>query len=161
MTERVLATFTDYIDFMRALRARANELQVSRDVLDEVSGLGVRYVSKLLGPRAVRRVGMKTLGPLLGALGVKLVLVEDPDAMRRFGRRNGFGARRDRNVHGGTVHFEFSARHMRKIAKKGGHNSRKYMSPKRARQLARNAAHVRWDDVRAAAAVKPKSGAAP
>lgn len=145
---RQLGTATDYHSFMVLLRARAAELKVSRDVLDEVSGLGARYVSKLLGPRPVRRVGMKTLGPLLGALGVRLVVEEDPEAMARFCKRNGFGKRDARLVRSASVHIELSQREMKKRQRNGGLNSRKNMTPRRARQLARNAAHVRWERVK-------------
>ena len=117
---RQIGSAVDYQGLLELFRLRANELNVSRDVLDEVSGLGARYVSKLLGPRPVRRVGMATLGPLLGALGVRLMLVEDADAMRRFGSRNGFGKRNETVVRGGTVTIEFSRRYMQKIGRRGG-----------------------------------------
>jgi hypothetical protein len=35
----------------------------------------------------LRRLGAASLGPLLGALGLKINLVEDPDALKRIERR--------------------------------------------------------------------------
>ena len=145
---RILASFVEYGDFMKALRARANELQISRDALDEVSGLGARYVSKLLAPNPPRRLGIKTMSALLGALGVKLVLQEDPDAMRRFGTRHGFGKRNETVVRSGTVQFCFSQREMKRRQRKGGENSRSNLDPEEASELGRRAALVRWNAVK-------------
>jgi hypothetical protein len=44
----------------------------------------------------------------------------------------------------GSVQVVLTGRFMQKIRKKGGENSRKYMSKRLATQLARRAAAVRW-----------------
>lgn len=122
MTEpaRTIGEFNDYQGFMAALRTRANELHLSRSDDDnaDVAGLPNKYIAKLLGPRPVRRVGMKTLGPLLGVLQVKLILVVDEEAVRRYGGR--VRKRDERLVRNGNVTIEFSHRHMKRIGRNGG-----------------------------------------
>jgi len=77
----------DYEGLIAAFRARAAHLQVSRQTLDDVSGLPDYYCAKLLGPKRVKHIGSVSLGPLLGALGLKLIVCEDPKSMRRYATR--------------------------------------------------------------------------
>jgi hypothetical protein len=56
-------------------------------MLDDLTGLQDGYVAKLLAPIPIKRIGMQSLGPLLTVLGVKLIMVEDSDALRRIGPR--------------------------------------------------------------------------
>jgi hypothetical protein len=67
---------TDYPSLIRAMRRRCDELQISRERLDGIAGVANRLSSKLLG-NPVKRLCLATLGPMLAALGVKLVLIED------------------------------------------------------------------------------------
>jgi hypothetical protein len=88
-----LATIADYEDLITALVARVDDLGISRDTVDEIAGLSDHYTTKLLslsdtrrpGARrlGVRSVSLRMLGPLLGALALKLVVVPDEEA---FGR---------------------------------------------------------------------------
>jgi hypothetical protein len=78
---RPLATIREYGQLVQALRERAEELNVSRETLDAVSGLQSGYSAKLLCQ--IKGVGRTSLGPLLGAMGVALVLVEDPEALAK------------------------------------------------------------------------------
>jgi hypothetical protein len=65
-----LGDVTDYESLLDTLRARAVERQiaVSGDA-NEVAGLPTGYIQKLIGPRPVRRIGMMSLGAVLGVLG--------------------------------------------------------------------------------------------
>jgi hypothetical protein len=69
------------------LRRRADELRLSRRTIDNLSGLPDGYCQKLLGPAKRRKLGMKSLGAILGALGVRLVMVEDPAACETLQRK--------------------------------------------------------------------------
>jgi hypothetical protein len=95
---------------------------------------------------------------VLAVLGVKLLMVEDQEAIKRMNRVaiQKFGAplsKRDEScVHAGTVHFALSGRHMRAIQRKGGANSRKNLGKRLRRALARKAANARWAKARKAAA---------
>jgi hypothetical protein len=146
MAPRQLAEATDYHELIAAFRNRAAELQVSGETIDEVAGLPCRYAAKLLGPNAVRRVGAISLGPLLGALGIKLVVVEDENALRQLGSR--LKKRNSNLVRAGSVHVVLTDRFMRKIRKIGGANSRKYLGKRKVKQLARKAARARWSKPR-------------
>jgi hypothetical protein len=66
------------------LRRRADELQVSRLNLDALCGLPDGYVAKLLAPQCMKAVGPKSLGALLGVMGCKLVLEEDPATLAQI-----------------------------------------------------------------------------
>ena len=89
----VLAEVHTYDELQAALRARALALDVvidsrcsprihRKEALDGVAGLPAGYSSKVLAGR--KRAGRTSLGALLSALGLKLLVVEDPEALARF-----------------------------------------------------------------------------
>jgi hypothetical protein len=80
-----LAIVTDYNGLVAALRRRIIELDTSLEAVDEVAGLPARYTSKALG--RTRGLGRTSLGPLLGALAVKLAVVPDNEALARIRHR--------------------------------------------------------------------------
>jgi hypothetical protein len=80
-----LAIVADYDGLLGALRQRAIELNTPLESIDEVAGLPTRYTTKLLG--GVRGLGRVSLGPLLGALALKLVVMPDNDALARVRHR--------------------------------------------------------------------------
>jgi hypothetical protein len=145
-----------------ALRARSDELAVSRAELDSLSGLQSGYCSKLLSPVPIKQVGMESLGPLLTVLGVKLIMVEDLDALRRIGprltKRNEqavrMRARRKR-----SKRLKFSSEWGKFMAAK-----RVLSQPKRERtRIARLAAvsrWLRWHDIKEATRAAAKAEAA-
>jgi hypothetical protein len=143
---RVLGEFSDYDELINALRARAAELNLSGEAIDTVSGLTSRYSQKLLGPHQVRRLGATSLGPFFGALAVRALLIEDKAAAARI--RSQTTPRNQSYVRdgmrAGSVHLMLTDRFMRKIRKKGGENSRKYLGKRLRKQLARKAALARW-----------------
>lgn len=83
----VLAVIRSYNDFHQALRARAEVLKVSRPVLDEIAGLQHGYTSKLLSPVPTKHISRMSFGALLGAMGLKLLLVVDDEALARVQSR--------------------------------------------------------------------------
>jgi hypothetical protein len=126
-----------YDDLHQIMRDRALELQLSREELDSRSGAQNGYSSKLLAPRPIRRASLDTLSFLLPALGLSLIVLVDETAKH---------GTRAPGRHGATVHFVFSARHMKQIQRKGGANSRKNLTPAKRRALARRAARARWQN---------------
>jgi hypothetical protein len=84
---RPLATVRDYRELVLALRARADELNVSGEVLDFVTNLPDGYCRKLLAPTHIRALGRISLGVMLSALGLKLIVAEDAEAFERVKRR--------------------------------------------------------------------------
>lgn len=155
MTHTQLAVITDYRELIVAFRARAAacNIAIGGSSAAELAGLPDRYIGKLLGPSTLgrgknaRRVGMISLGPLLGLLGVKLMMVVDPEATERMAGR--IVARNESCVRSSTVHIEISGTKFRKMQAKGGRNSRKYMSQAKASKLGAKAARARWAKGRA------------
>src|SRR5437588_3167038 len=106
-TPRVIASFDQYSGFVDALRVRKAELQISGYTIYSVAGLPMGYSQKILGPgKAVRRIGMKSLGDLLGALGVRLQMIEDAAALARIANR--LEKRDEKLVRGGTIEFRLT-----------------------------------------------------
>jgi hypothetical protein len=149
---RQLATITHsdgYHGLLSALQARAWERRISLGgaAAAEVAGLPVGYLQKILSPipksrKNVRRIGVASLGPVLGVLGVKLVMFEEREAVERFGSK--IPARQERSVRSTAVHIHLSRQFLAKIGAMGGTNSRKNISRRRSRALARKAAAARW-----------------
>ena len=142
--QRVIAEFNDYSGLVMAIRTRIEELGVPIGTLDEVAGLPTRYVSKILGPGRVRRFSMQSLTPILWTLGIKLQMVEDADTAHYELRLS----RSQQAIRAGTVYVMLNRKKMREIQRLGGLNSRKYMSKRRATQLARKSIAVRWSRAR-------------
>jgi hypothetical protein len=59
------------------------ELSISREEIDNLAGIATGYSGKLLSPARTKVFGKVSLGPTLGAIGCKLILVEDPAAAAR------------------------------------------------------------------------------
>jgi hypothetical protein len=81
---RIVAEFSDYPGLLAALRARVNELGINGQRFDAFAGLPDGYLSKLIGPNPVRRIGMISMGPLFDALGIRAVLIENGDHTKRL-----------------------------------------------------------------------------
>src|SRR6185437_5988437 len=73
---------SDYAGLRDALRARVEQLNVSRNCLDSAAGLAPGYVGKLLGPYSSRKIGGISLGLLVQAAGLKMALVDDSAAKK-------------------------------------------------------------------------------
>jgi hypothetical protein len=147
---RQLGVCHDYNGLHLILRERADELNVSRTTLDEAAGLTAGHASKLLAPRPLKKLGNLTLGLLLQTMGLKLVVVEDPEALERI-RAKLIPREVPANVlslpwavRHGAKHFLVSKRWVRKIGRKGGEQRAKNLSPRRRSAIARKAAKARW-----------------
>ena len=86
--ERRLAIVRDLEGLHAVVRARADELQVARTTIDDLAGTQSGYASKVLAPKPIKTLlGRRTLGPILGALGLALIVVEDKEALVRIASR--------------------------------------------------------------------------
>jgi general stress protein YciG len=88
------------------------------------------------------------LGPSLGALALKLIVVEDSEALRRVAGR--LRKRDSRRVRNSVVHVTRTKREFQKMGRIGGPLSRTYMSKERASEIGRKAAQARWSKPRVA-----------
>jgi hypothetical protein len=78
-----IAIVRDYAGLLAVIRARRAALDVSLETVDEVSGFCSRYCSKLLTDPPMKRMGIMSLGAMLGTLGLALAVIEDPEALAR------------------------------------------------------------------------------
>ena len=85
--QQVIAEFSDYPGLRDALREARERRNVSFEVLDEIAGSAKGFWSKILAPNGSRRVTMESLALGLGALGLKCLVVEDEEALRRVQKR--------------------------------------------------------------------------
>jgi hypothetical protein len=72
-------------DLITVIRARIAELQITHETVDDVSGLQSGYSSKLLAN--IRRLGPLSFSALLPALGLKVTVSEDTEALARVASR--------------------------------------------------------------------------
>jgi hypothetical protein len=167
ITDRALATvnfesgYQGLIDSFRAV-ANARRIPITSADVDETAGTPRYFIAKLLSPNAmrngkgVRRFGSASLGPLLAILGVKLVVCDDPIAVARYTSK--LPTRNEACTHpmltaksGRGGHTLTPLRLLRRMAPLGAAARNAALSPRRRSQLARRAALVRWQKVRAAA----------
>ena len=86
-TEQPLGVCRTADDLRAVLRARFDALGVSLETVDHIAGLPTRYTAKVIGLQPSRGFGQFSLDGLLGAAGVKLVVVEDAEALDRVRAR--------------------------------------------------------------------------
>jgi hypothetical protein len=77
-----------YPALVTALRSRMGQVTTLEN-LEHVTGLPEHYASKILGPNPTRALGKRLLGPVLGGLGVKLIMVVDEAALAKVRHRLG------------------------------------------------------------------------
>jgi hypothetical protein len=81
--------FSDYKTLVEICRDRADELELSRLEIDRLGGLPTGYAGKILGKdagapgRKNKKVWPIAMEALLGALGLKILLIEDEAATAR------------------------------------------------------------------------------
>jgi hypothetical protein len=81
--QRQIAMVASYDELLGAFRARAADIAVSYSSIDDRAGLAQGYTGKLFGPAQVRKLGTLSLWLLLEALGLSIVLVENPKTLAR------------------------------------------------------------------------------
>ena len=78
---------TNYTGLLDAVRARMAELELTYEILDHLSGVQVGYSSKILGPRPVKAFGPVSLGAIMGASALRIVVEPDEAAAARMRHR--------------------------------------------------------------------------
>jgi hypothetical protein len=135
----------DYIDLQLALRDRAAELNISRLCIDEVSGLQHGYSAKLLSVPPIKCLGRTSLGPLLQALGLKLIVAEDPEALAKVSRRlvpKGRGDTRSASIN--KIADARLRKTMAENARRGALARNQALTPDQRKAAARHAINARW-----------------
>ncbi|WP_456814669.1 hypothetical protein [Bradyrhizobium sp. USDA 4529] len=78
------AEVQDYAQSCTAIRARVEQLNISRECVDPCSGLTLGYSGKLLGQSSRKQIGPLNLDLLLLAIGLKLLPIEDREARAKM-----------------------------------------------------------------------------
>jgi hypothetical protein len=138
---RVIGEFSDYDEMISALRARAAELNLSGETIDEISGLPSRYAAKLLGPQQIRRLGALSLGCFFGALAVRGVLVEDRTALEKLRSKT---TPRNSSYVRSAPSIVFTVRFFKRIGRLGAQARVDNSTKAQRREWARHAAIARW-----------------
>jgi hypothetical protein len=138
---RVICEFSDYAELLAGLRLRAAELNLSGEQIDHVSGLPARYTQKLLGPHQIRRLGVISLGPFLGALAVRGVLLEDKAAVEKLRRQT---TPRNQSYVRDAPSIVLTVRFFKKIGRKGAQARVENSTKEQRQEWARKAAIARW-----------------
>jgi hypothetical protein len=90
-------------ELLAALRCRRDELQLTHETIDHVAGWPSGYCGKLMAPTPIKNLGWLSFGLALDALGVALVMVENPDQIKRVEKR---WVRRERPQPAGKHHSQ-------------------------------------------------------
>ena len=118
--DQILAEITDYTALRAALRKRAVDRRIAytSDNAAQVAGLPDRYLNKVLGPKPSRSITELTMSPILGLLGVKLLMVEDAEMIARYAGR--IDTMRERDVRSFAITRIVTREFLQKIGSKGG-----------------------------------------
>lgn len=142
-------------ELIEALRARRDALNISHETIDSIAGLQSGYTSKLLAPKPIKNLGPMSFGSLLGALGLAVVVVEDPAAVVRVEKHWQKRKRPMKLAASMTASIECEVpaiiqispelqQKLRNIASMGGKARAAKLGPRRRKTIARQAAIARW-----------------
>jgi hypothetical protein len=81
----IVATVSDYDGLVDALRQRVAHLGVAMGSVEELAGVPDFYLSKII--RQKKFLGPVSFGPIIGALALKVILVEDGDQLQKIQHR--------------------------------------------------------------------------
>lgn len=135
----------DYEALHEGIIDRVEDLNVSRITLDEEGGFQPGYASKLLCNPPMKNLGPKTLGGMLKATGMALVLVVDDE---RFAATKAQMSKRKRTVPaiGGrqrpTWLFTREKSQQMQVLRN------KKLTPHQRKKIARKAAKTRWNNAK-------------
>jgi hypothetical protein len=146
VTEQPLAIARSTADLCEIFRQRVRDLNVSLETIDAVAGLPSRYSAKLLGPNPAKNFGAISFDALLGTLGLKLIVVEDADALARVRSRFVPLERIDRSAAcRRKIVVKLTREFMRKIGSLGGRKSAEIRHARALNsEMKRRAALARW-----------------
>lgn len=148
-----------YEQLCAAFKARVLQLETNHLAVDVLAGLPVGYTGKLLGGVPMRTIGRLSLGPLLGALGLKLIVAEDLELVEKIGKR--LAKRKFREWDAGRRVLAAKKRRKSKFPPGPEHarlmRNRQILTqtPAKRSAIARKAARCRWNKPRPISAETP------
>src|SRR6266403_5640573 len=75
------------LELVEAIRAARDERQITHERMDHVAGWPDGYAGKLLAPEPIKNLGWSSFGLGLSALGKMLLMVDDPEQIKRVERQ--------------------------------------------------------------------------
>jgi hypothetical protein len=135
-----IATVRSYDDLRRAVADHCDRVGMSRMELDGEAGLTDGHSAKLLSARARKKLGIVTLGRVMAAAGLVLIVAIDPDAPRRdldASKLVSRSRRYDRSKHWRRDRSSAWGKRMAAL------RALKLSGPERS-EIARKAARARW-----------------
>lgn len=148
---RIIAEVRDSTELRRWLRERADELNLSRETIDDLAKLPDGYTAKLLSDPPMREIGPTSLFPLLDALGLAVALVENERAMVRVRKAPTRRFRYKWDRHWRNAKALGMVQEMAvKTGSEGGRARFSRMTPKQKSAHQSRAARARWRAIRRA-----------
>src|SRR5262245_52806387 len=144
---RVIAVVNSMSEWHAAIRARADEVGLSRQTLDQANGMPDGYCGKLFCNPPMRIAGPASFFPVTASLGLAVQLVEDPALMLRV---QNHPRRCAKSVRVGKNHWRHAKRlgtiteAARRNGAKGGRTTFANMDATRLREHQSRAAKARW-----------------
>jgi len=89
ITPQPIATVRSYEELRRTVADWCRQISMSREELDAEAGLTSGHAGKLLAERASKKFGFVTLGRVMAAAGLVLIVAIDPDAPPRAAHASG------------------------------------------------------------------------
>jgi hypothetical protein len=136
---------------MAAIRKRIDELGLSHETVEAISGAQNGYISKIIGSPCsppAKRVQLYLACILIEALGLEIRLYENPQAMERLARRFEKRKLKKPAVRTAMRKIELMPDFYRHISGLAADARRRKISPERRSQLASHAATARWRKAR-------------
>jgi hypothetical protein len=88
-TPQPIAIARSYDDLRRAVADWCRQIGMTREELDAEADLTSGHASKLFSENAIKRLGIVSMGRVLAATGLVLIVAVDPDAPRRPAQASG------------------------------------------------------------------------
>lgn len=147
---RQIAVVADELDVVRILRARLDELGVSRRELDIDAKLTSSHCEKLLCLPPMKYFGPKSFWNILESVGYCVIIAEDPVATARYAER--MGKRAENHVRkrsralamSGRIPWLITKEKAREMGSKGATAGHAQRSPRMRSKAAKKAALARW-----------------
>jgi hypothetical protein len=114
---RVIGACDSYETLLLALRTRWESEGFLLESAAEICGLPSRFLGKIFGPNAPKKLTFETLFDVVQGFGCRLLLVEDKRATKQFSSR--IQKRDPRWIRPVTVHFTMTNRRWAQIRKLG------------------------------------------
>jgi hypothetical protein len=140
-----------YRDLLKAMRAQVANLNINYATLDDLAGYTSTYSTKILAELPARHFTPQSLDAYLGALCIDLIAVHNPEKFAKLQEKYGnkleqrqSPSLKPKRMRGNTVVIRFSQRRLKNMQRKGGRNSRKYLTPEAASELGKRASMARW-----------------